>query len=242
LTDRKNESLLFRTLKWRSKVQSICRWSYKVSCGNEFLCSYANQFNPLVVLNPTTIDTERLHNPTLYAPKAMTEYIVVGWTGSHSTLKYFESVEPVLMEIEHRFKNIKFMIIADRKPALKLDSMIFRPWTPETEIQDLAQFDIGIMPLPDNVWSKGKCGFKALQYMAMGIPTIASPVGVNTKIIDHGVNGFLCNTTNEWINSLEQLAQDNTKRKQLGERGRAKVVSHYSVVSNSANFLSLFQL
>jgi glycosyltransferase involved in cell wall biosynthesis len=109
-----------------------------------------------------------------------------------------------------------------------------------TEIQDLAQFDIGIMPLPNNEWAKGKCGFKALQYMALQIPTIASPVGVNSKIINHGKNGFLCLSQHEWEDCLAMLIENKTLREVMGKDGRAKIINHYSVSSNSSNFLSLF--
>ena len=120
-------------------------------------------------------------------------------------------------------------------------SLRFVPWSKETEIQDLLQFDIGLMPLTDDVWAKGKCGFKALQYMALCIPVLASPVGVNTIIIDDHINGFLCDSTTEWEENIQTLIEDQELRKRMGEKGREKVVQHYSVESNSSNFLSLFE-
>ncbi len=97
------------------------------------------------------------------------------------------------------------------------------------------------MPLPDDEWAKGKCGFKALQYMALELPAVASPVGVNSKIINHGVNGFLCKTAKEWEETLKILIEDSSLRKKMGVNGRNTVVENYSVLSNSANFLSLFE-
>ena len=127
----------------------------------------------------------------------------IGWTGSHSTLKYLDEIQPVLHKILQEYPTVEFIVIADRPPSLDVGSSVkFVPWNSETEIKDLLQFDIGIMPLPDDEWAKGKCGFKALQYMALELPAVASPVGVNSKIINHGVNGFLCNTPEEWEEAL----------------------------------------
>ncbi len=242
LTDRVNESVFFRIFKWRSKVQAICRWSYKVSSGNEYLRSYAAKFNKQVVLNPTTIDTQRVHNPDVYSGLPKTDsMLVIGWTGSHSTLKYLQELESVLQKIESDFPAIQILVIADKKPDLKLKSLLFIPWNEKTEIEDLMRIDIGIMPLPDDEWAKGKCGFKALQYMALKMPAVASPVGVNSQIIDEGINGFLCSTPEHWESSLIKLINDASLRKQMGENGRQRIVDHYSVASNSSNFLSLFE-
>jgi glycosyltransferase involved in cell wall biosynthesis len=101
--------------------------------------------------------------------------------------------------------------------------------------------DIGIMPLPDDEWANGKCGFKALQYMALRIPAVVSPVGVNTKIVDHGVDGFLASTPDEWLKSLTSLIENENLRKEMGIAGRSKIISHYSVISTSSSFLSLFE-
>jgi glycosyltransferase involved in cell wall biosynthesis len=242
LSDRIDESKILRILKWRAKVKSICRWSYKVSCGNEYLCSFASQFNQRVVYDPTTIDTKSWHNPDLYSRiDPGTTQIVIGWTGSHSTLKYLKEIESVLQEIEREFPNVNFAIIADKRTDLRLNNVSFLDWSVETEIKDLMRFDIGIMPLPNDEWSKGKCGFKALQYMALRIPTVASDVGVNSKIISHTVDGFVCRTADEWKRALSSLIKDPELRKRMGNLGREKVISNYSVVSNSSNFLSLFE-
>ena len=243
LTDRQQESAFFRMAKWRRKVGSICKWSYKVSCGNEYLSNYAALFNKRVVYNPTTIDTENLHrrvsNPE---PDQASDRIRIGWTGSHSTLKYLDEIQPVLRKILSAYPQVEFLVIADRPSSLDVGpSLMFIPWNSETEIMDLLQFDIGIMPLPDDQWAMGKCGFKALQYMALELPAVASPVGVNSKIINHGVNGFLCNTPEEWEEAFRKLIEDSDLRKKMGINGRRTVVENYSVLSNSANFLSLFE-
>ncbi len=239
MTERPDESLIRQTIKWRIKVKSICRWSYKISCGNLYLCDYAYRYNHNIYLNPTTIDTDDLHNPSLH-PAKKSGRIVIGWTGSHSTLNYLLLVKGILKEIEDSYANVDMMVIADREPDLGLKRMIFRPWSRETEIADLSQMDIGIMPLTDDKWAQGKCGFKALQYMAMEIPVVASPVGVNTMIINHGFNGYLANNVEDWVNYLKLLIEDTSARKETGRLGREEVLRNYSVRSNASNFRSLF--
>ncbi len=242
LTDRENESWILKTLKWRKKVASICRWSYKVSCGNQYLTRFALNYNSNAVINPTTIDTENYHNKSLYLDvHKESDEVVIGWTGSHSTLKYLTVIAPVLQKLESQYPGISFIIIADQLPQLKLKRMKFITWKAETEIQDLLKIDIGIMPLPDDQWTQGKCGFKALQYMALEIPAVVSDVGVNTEIIADEDSGFLCATEDEWFKSIEKLIGDKQLRKKIGLQGRKRVVEYYSVLSNSSNFLSLFK-
>lgn len=240
LTDKTSENFFQRVLRWRSKVSSTCKWSYKVSCGNSYLAAYAGQFNQQVIVNPTTIDTVHTHNPSLVKSYLNHQPLTIGWTGSHSTLKYLTEAEQALQQLEKKY-SIRFIVIADQKPEMNLKSLDFIPWSKESEISDLSKINIGIMPLPDDDWSKGKCGFKALQYMALEIPTIASPVGVNTIIIDHGKNGFLCSSREEWVSALETLIQDEALRKSFGKNGRQKIIDQFSVTSNASTFLSLFQ-
>lgn len=239
LTD-KQEGRVEKVLRWRSKVKPICRWSYRVSCGNEYLAAYAKKFNARVTVNPTTIDTESVHDPALFPNNPITDKVVIGWTGSHSTLKYLELIVPVIQKLQALFATVDFLVIANQKPNLNLSRLTFIKWKKETEAADLSRIDIGVMPLPDDEWTRGKCGFKALQYMAMQIPCVASPVGVNTKIIDHGRNGFLATQEAEWFACLEQLIRNPSLRQTLGKAGREKVTAHYSVASNTDRFLSLF--
>jgi glycosyltransferase involved in cell wall biosynthesis len=235
-TDNLREGRIEKQLRWRSKVAYTCRVAYKVSCGNDFLCEYARQFNSNVVLNPTTIDTD-YHLPI---EKQKQSRITIGWTGSHTTLKYLDTIVPVIKNLESRFTNLKFTVIANEMPAVDLKSLEFVRWNETTEIEDLSKLDIGIMPLPDDNWSKGKCGFKALQYMALEIPAVVSPVGVNVKIVSNAVDGFVASTANEWSSILEKLITDEGVRARIGKAGRKKVVENYSVLSNAPNFLELF--
>ena len=241
LTDNNNESWLKKKLRWRGKVGWICKWGHKVSVGNEYLARYARQYNLHVVVNPTTIDTENLHNPKLCPQKNNDNNVMIGWTGSHSTLKYLEKLQPVLKMIGERYKQASFLVIADQPPALDLKGTVFVQWSKETEIEDLLKIDIGVMPLPDDAWARGKCGFKILQYMALGIPSIASPVGANMEVIKHGKNGLLCTTEAEWLAAFDLLINNVNLRKEIGAEGRKTVTERYSVLSNASNFLSLFE-
>jgi glycosyltransferase involved in cell wall biosynthesis len=240
LTDRKRESRLLRLIKWRSKVASICRWSYKVSCGNDYLCGFARKYNEAVFCIPTTIDTVGLHNPSFYR-KIQRSEVIVGWTGSHSTVKYLQTLEDVLNTLEKKYATMTLWVISDEMPKLQIPRMEFKPWSIGSEVEDLFQFDIGIMPLPDDMWSKGKCGFKALQYMSLGIPAVVSPVGVNSSYVSNGIEGFVASSENEWIKALSELIENPELRIQMGENGRKKVEDYYSVNYNKAFFLSLFE-
>lgn len=239
LTDKDTESAWARFFRWRGKVASLCKWSWKVSCGNKYLAQYARQFSNMVVINPTTIDPKNIHVPT--GETYGDEHVTIGWTGSHSTLKYLETIVPVMQALERKHKQVQFLVIADRDPALPLQRYRFVKWRKESEISDLAAIDIGIMPMPDDAWTRGKCGFKALQYMALQIPAVISPVGVNKEIVESGVEGFLCESPDQWFGTLEHLIVDPERRKEMGSKGRQKVIESYSLDSNSANFLSLFQ-
>ena len=226
----------FSFLKGYSNVKHICRWAYKISCGNEFLCNYALQYNKNVSYNPTTIDTENYHN---IVKDQKAGNFVIGWTGSHSTIRYINEVLPVIKELENKFE-FKFMVISDLKPEFELKSLVYHKWKKDSEISDLLNFNVGIMPLKDDRWAKGKCGFKALQYMALGIPAIVSPVGVNTRIVNNGINGFICETPEEWKTALTSVLNDRNELIRLGENTRTKIESEYSVHSNAANFINLF--
>jgi glycosyltransferase involved in cell wall biosynthesis len=227
-------------LKWHGKVKHICRWSYKVSAGNHYLCEYAKGWCKQVVYNPTTIDTEALHNPKLYSIQAKNG-IRLGWTGSHSTLKYLNELIPMFEQLQNEFPNLTLRVIADQPPQVSLKFVEFVAWNKETEIEDLIQIDIGLMPLTDDAWAKGKCGFKALQYLALGIPAVVSPVGVNTTIVTQGITGFVCSTDEEWLSGLRTLISDVELRNRMGREGRTMVEQHYSVRANASSFVGLFR-
>lgn len=226
-------------LKWHHKVGNICRWAYKNSCGNAYLAAYARQFNSNTIVNPTTIDTVHLHNRV--RDQATPGRLVIGWTGTHSTLKYLDQLVPVLTKLEAEGLDFEFRVISNQPPALPLRSLVFVPWRKDKEIADLLTFHVGLMPLEDDLWAKGKCAFKALQYMALGIPPLVSPVGMNLEVVQHGYNGFICADSNDWEASLRRLLSDSNLRQRLGQAARHSIQERYSVKSNTQNFLNMFR-
>lgn len=227
-------------LKWHYKVTSICRWAYKNSCGNAYLAAYARQYNISTIINPTTIDTEHLHNQV--RDQAALGPLVIGWTGTHSTLKYLRPLVPMLAQLEAEGLAFEFRVISNQAPDFDqpLRSLRFVRWQKTTEIADLLTFHIGLMPLEDDLWAQGKCAFKALQYMALGIPALVSPVGMNTEVVQDDVNGYVCREPADWEYRLRQLLADPAQRQRLGRGARNTIEQHYSVHSNTPTFLSLF--
>ncbi len=226
----------FSKIKWYHKVTSICRWSWKISVGNEYLAVFAKCYNSNVVVNPTIVNTENHYNRI---KQHQSGKAIIGWTGTHSTIKYLNELLPVLKQIEEE-ADVEIRIISNAQPNLPLKKLRFIEWKKETEIDDLLAFDIGIMPLPDDQWAKGKCGFKLIQYLALGIPGISSPVGVNTKIIDDGKNGFLCIGNEAWLMALRTLIANPETRELFGKKGREKIINHFSTGANSPLFLNMF--
>jgi glycosyltransferase involved in cell wall biosynthesis len=230
------QNALFHRLKAYWKIRFILRWSYKISAGNAYLANFARQYNPNVVLMPTTIDTDN-HHAVLCNHSS--EKVIIGWTGSHTTMGYLKLLEPVLAELEKRY-SFEFRVISNQTPDLHLQSLNFVKWNKKTEIADLAEIHIGVMPLEEDQWAEGKCGFKGLQYMAIGAVSILSPVGVNKQIIQHGVNGFLASTLDEWKETLIELLENQPLRQQVGRAGRQTVIDNYSVQANKEKFRQLF--
>lgn len=221
--------------KWKnhSKTRKIISWSKTVFAGNEFLANYARKYCSDVRIVPTTIDLE-LHDFKKKNSMPASETVTIGWTGTHSTLKQLIPLFKTLEEV-HKKIPFRFVLIADVLPEKMPPFVEFVKWKKETEITDLAQIDIGIMPLYDTEWEKGKCGFKALQYMALKIPTIVSGVGVNTEIIDHGKNGFIAEPmTNEskvyeqWESFLIKLLKDEPLRNSIGEKGKETIEERFA--------------
>ena len=241
LPNTSEENKFVSRLKWHSKVKRVCRWSHVVSAGNGYLAQFAQAYAARVTINPTTVDAHHRHLPAT-PPAPASGVVTIGWTGTHSTLRYLSGLEPVLKQLEATFGDrLRFLVIANREPNLSLRNLVFLPWSEAREIDDLRRIDIGIMPLQEDAWSKGKCGLKALQYMGLGIPTVASPVGVNIEIIRDGESGFLCSDFQCWQKTLSRLIGDAALRARIGAAGRNRVLTTYSTESNRDVFLSLFR-
>jgi glycosyltransferase involved in cell wall biosynthesis/SAM-dependent methyltransferase/uncharacterized protein YbaR (Trm112 family) len=223
-------------LKFASKTKSICRMASHVMVGNPYLAEYARQVNNQVTVIPTTIDTSK-YQPL---PRREPDVPVIGWTGSYSTVQHLDTLRGALQKLAklHRFR---LRVIGT--PSYKIDGVDVEAmsWRSETELQDLSHIDIGVMPLPNDAWSKGKCGLKALQFMALGIPTICSPVGVNTEIIQDDENGLLADTEDEWVEKMSQLLQSGERRERLGHAGRLTVEQKYSATTQAPRVYEIFK-
>jgi glycosyltransferase involved in cell wall biosynthesis len=232
-------------LKKPSKTRRIIELSDMIFAGNAYLADYARQYNPNVKIVPTTIDSDYyIKSDKKYNPEISTnndELIRIGWTGTSTTIKYLQLAEPVLKKIKEKYgKKVCFRVISDvsYKPSgLEIENI---KWKKETEIDDLSLIDIGIMPLPDDKFARGKCGFKGLQFMALEIPAVMSPVGVNNDIISNGINGFLPKNDDEWFEVLSKLIESKELRQKTGKEGRRTVIEKYSYLSLRDKYISYF--
>ena len=224
-------------LKFASKTKTICRIASHVMVGNPYLADYARQVNDRVTVIPTTIDTEKYRVPRANEKSGPP---VIGWTGSYSTVQHLDTLRGALKKLAER-ESFRLRVIGTPSydcPPVDVEAM---RWHAETELEDLGTIDIGVMPLPDDRWSKGKCGLKALQFMALGIPTICSPVGVNTDIIQDDQNGFIAATADEWVEKLTRLLRSHELRQRLGHAGRVTVEQKYSAITQTPRVYEIFK-
>lgn len=223
-------------LKNPNKTKTIIGVSDVVFAGNQYIADFALKHNPNVVIIPTTIDTD-IYTPCTNKDK---EAVCVGWSGSFSTIIHFTHVIPALLQIKKKYQNrVRFKVIGDgtySNPELDIQGI---PWSMANELQELCEIHIGLMPLPDDDWTKGKCGLKGLQYMALEIPCIMSPVGVNSEIIQDGTNGFLATSEDEWVSRISILIENPDLRTQMGISGRITVVEAYSVQTYKSKYIEL---
>lgn len=224
-------------LKFASKTKTICRLASHVMVGNPYLADYARQVNNNVTVIPTTIDTEKYRVPPRRNDSGP---LVIGWTGSYSTVQHLDTLRGALKKLAET-ENFRLRVIGTPTYELSPVDVEAMPWRAATELDDLCAIDIGVMPLPDDNWSKGKCGLKALQFMALGIPTICSPVGVNTDIIQDNENGFLAATEAEWVDKLTRLLRSAELRRRLGDAGRATVEEKYSAAIQAPRVYEIFK-
>lgn len=223
---------LFDWLKFPGKTATLCRLSSLVVAGNEHLAAYARRHNPRVVVVPTSIDTD------LYAPMEREDWsgrVTIGWTGSATSLTYLEMFAPVLRELLRR-RDVEIRVQSNRPPTLSGVPVVWQPWSPETEIQEIRRYHIGIKPMPDDPWARGKCPMKELQYMALGVPAVCSAVGTSVEVIRDGENGFLAANGDQWLEHLTRLVDDAALRKTIGLAGRQTVEERYSMRKCASSF------
>ena len=211
-----------------------------VTVGNQFLKAEvlkADNRKKVFVL-PTSIDTN------LYPKKKQVsdrQEIILGWIGTKGNLKYLKTLEPVFEILAHKFSNIKIKIVCDDFFDSQHLRVIKKPWKLEDENEDLISFDIGLMPLNNDLWSRGKCGLKIIQYLSVGVPAVCTPVGVNCDIVQNGVNGFWATSHQEWVERIAMLIQNPDLRRKMGLNGIDTVEKEYSLPVTSEKFLYVLQ-
>jgi glycosyltransferase involved in cell wall biosynthesis len=215
-------------LKWFTKTDDLIRWARVVTCGNRSIAEYVTHQGGRARIIPTVVDTERFR-PQAAEPER--DPPVLGWIGTHSTFQYLETISPALQELA-RTHSFRLKIIgagAGRKIELPGVEVECLDWSMEREIEDFQSFDIGLYPIATDEWASGKSGFKAIQYMAVGIPYVASPVGACKEIGAPRVTHFLAATKDEWVEALGNLLADKEMRRRMGEAGRHHATEHYTV-------------
>jgi glycosyltransferase involved in cell wall biosynthesis len=218
-----------QTLKWFSKTDDLIRWSKVVTCGNRVIAEYAESKGAITKIIPTVVDTD------IFRPvrRAASNRVVLGWVGTHSTFPYLKAIFPALQDLA-RTHNFRLKIVGGSPdtdiPGIEIENL---EWKLDREVEDFQSFDIGLYPidsrLHDEKWAAGKSGFKAIQYMAVGIPYVATPVGAIIDLGQAGRTYFQATTNIEWQRALGDLISNSELREGMGAAGRAHVVEHYSL-------------
>lgn len=203
---------------------------------NDYTADFARQHCRRVERITGPIDTQR------YMPgssQRLDNAIVLGWIGSASTLSYLEEIRPALEEIGQRFHSVRLHVVGASDFSLQYMPVEAKAWSLDGEVDELRRFDIGIMPMPDDVWTRGKGGYKLLQYMAVGLPVITSPVGINAQIVQDGIEGFWATEMDEWVERIADLVGDEALRRKMGTLGREKMEDHYALMKAQERLVGL---
>ena len=206
---------------------------------NEYTASFASLYCPRVSIITGPIDTERFCTSRVVEKRQ--DEVILGWIGSATTLPYLDMIRTPLACLGRRFPNLRLRVIGADAADLEEIPVETRVWNLDREVEDLGGFDIGLMPMPDDPWTRGKGGYKLLQYMAMGLPVVTSPVGINQRIVRDGEDGFWARSPEEWEERLARLIQDPQLRLEMGRRGRAAVEKEYALDISSRRLLGLLR-
>lgn len=231
-----HEKKWLRILKGKAKPIVLMKRAHHVITCTPYLDQFVRTYNSNTTDISSTIDTTLYQPINIYSNQ---KQITIGWSGSHSTAKYLYLLEEVFIELRKKY-DFKLLVMGTTNfhiEGIKIETLA---WSKAKELPTLQRIDIGVYPLPLNEeWVLGKSGLKALQYMALGIPTVATAVGANFRVIEDGVSGFLVKNKEEWIARLEELIHRTELRKAIGEKARDRVVAHYSLTANKATYLHI---
>jgi glycosyltransferase involved in cell wall biosynthesis len=220
------------------RFAALCRAADTVLAGNSFLAAQVERLggNPVVV--PTCVDVHK-YQPAKDLDQRDGRTLV--WVGSSSTLQGLERIAHLLDDVAQAIPGLRLKVVCDRFPAFRRLPVLPIRWSEATEAAEIAAADVGISWIPDDDWSRGKCGLKLLQYMAAGLPTIANSVGVHPQIIQNGDTGFLADTAEQWRYSVIRLLSDPQMRREMGSDARQRVERHYSVETGSVLWLTTLE-
>ena len=218
------------------KLDPLLRGARVVTCGNAYIAAHVEERGGRVLQIPTVVDVERYP----LAPTRRTGRPTIGWIGSPSTWPYLEHVLPVLRSMAARH-DARILIVGAGPSAAATGDVQVMPWSEETEVDCIREMDIGIMPLPNTPWARGKCGYKLIQYMACGLPVVASPVGVNVDLLAGGTTGLGGTDPAQFAEAVGRLLADADLRERMGLAGRRLVESHYSLAAQEGRFITALQ-
>lgn len=225
-------------LKSSSKIPAIIRISKHVITCNEYLERYVKRFNEQVTVIPTSVDTGKF---TLKDYNITKKEVVIGWIGSHTTSVFLSDLSGAFSKLAKRYKFVLKIIGSQRRDYFPDIDTVYSDWSLAREAFDFQDLDIGVYPLPDNEWVKGKTGFKTVQYMSVGVPCVVSKVGRNIDIVEDGVNGFLASSEDEWVDRLSLLIENPQLRQRIGFAGRKTVEEKFSLKANAPKILEIIQ-
>lgn len=221
------------------KLEPLLKGAAVCCCGNAYLQGYASRFSANTLLLPTVVDTD-VYRPGGGRPDG--QPVTIGWIGSPSTWPYMRPLLPLLRELIDRC-GVRLRVVGGGRAAQSdaFPGVDLIDWTEASEVDEVRRMDIGIMPLPDDLWARGKCGYKLIQYMACALPVVASPVGVNSELVAPGGNGFLATGEGEWREALLRLIDDPALRRTFGATGRRRVEESYSLRAHAPRLVRLLQ-
>lgn len=219
------------------KIDHVMRRAAAVIVGNDYLLARARRAGAKsVVYLPSVVDLKRYAE----VKEVNNDVFTIGWIGSPATVRYLQLIQPSLFEL-CKGGNARLIVAGGANVEIEGVPVVRRPWSEETEVAEIRAFDVGIMPLPDEPWERGKCGYKLIQYMACGRPVVASPVGANLKIVEDGVSGFLAATPSEWVRALTALREDRLLRERMGRAGRRRVETEFSLQVTAPRLVDLLR-
>jgi glycosyltransferase involved in cell wall biosynthesis len=231
-----------KSLKWVGKTDDLMRWAKIVICGNSSIAAYASSKGAQVRIIPTVVDTD------LFRPanrSTVESEVVLGWIGTHSTFPYLQLVFPALAELGKRHR-IRLRIVGAGRDNVTIPGVTVEnlPWRLEREVHDFQSLDIGLYPIDETLysgWAAGKSGFKAIQYMAIGVPYVATPIGGSAEIGEVGTTHLFAETPDEWQRALEELILDPERRRMMGQAGREHVLKHYGLQDQADKFADVLR-